>query len=160
MTVTVEELRKLFEYDAATGVVTWRVDLGRAVKGARAGGAGPGGYRYVWLHRRRRLEHRIAWALHFGEVPPSDIDHVNCDKADNRIENLRLASITENNRNRPKLARNRTGFKGVYARGSSFVARIGVDKRRIELGAFRTAEEAHAAYVAAAKELHGEFARA
>ena len=98
--------------------------------------------------------------MHYGDIPNGmTIDHINNDTSDNRISNLRLASYTQNNWNTKKRAHNIAGFKGVAfdkSRGN-FIATIRDGQRKINLGRFGTAEEAHMAYVAAAKTIHGEF---
>ena len=92
--------------------------------------------------------------------PGMNGDHRSGDKLDNRRENLRICTLTENNRNRAPTP-GRTLPRGVdwRARKRRFRARIDVDKRQIYLGVFLTASEAGAAYVAAAKKYHGEFVR-
>jgi hypothetical protein len=96
-----------------------------------------------------------------GRWPYGELDHINGEKADNRFANLREATHSQNCHNirrRPKT--NTTGFKGVtyFARCRTFRAKIHVDGRYLSLGYFATAEEAHAAYCAAATEHFGEFA--
>lgn len=95
--------------------------------------------------------------------PPSGmhVDHVSGDGLDNRRGNLRLATQAQNNQNHRIHRNNRSGYKGVGQkhRDKRWTACIRVDGKRKYLGAFDSPIEAHAAYCAAAKELHGEFAR-
>lgn len=97
---------------------------------------------------------------------PSDmvVDHINGDGLDNRRANLRVCTQAENVRNRRIHSNNRSGFKGVYFDPSSTIrswrAKISINGKRIRLGRYASAEEAHKAYKAAAKQYHGEFARA
>ncbi len=86
------------------------------------------------------------------------VDHINGDTLDNRRCNLRIATQSENMRNRGKMSLNTSGYKGVHAMGKKWGAKITIDKKQIHLGTFDTPEEAHAAYCKAALELHGEFA--
>lgn len=82
--------RSLFSYDAETGLLTWLVHRGtRARAGAVAGGVNGDGYRHVCVNRRMFKVHRLAWLLHFGAWPEHEIDHVNGQRDDNRIANLR-----------------------------------------------------------------------
>ncbi len=118
-------------------------------------------------YRRGRLlgmpcsAHRVVFAMHQG-FWPDEVDHVDLNKGNNRIENLRAASRNANQHNRPAQANNTSGFKGVgwvRAKGK-WRARITTDGRQTMLGYFDTPEEAHTAYADAAERMHGAFARA
>lgn len=89
------------------------------------------------------------------------VDHINGDPLDNRRVNLRLASPSENLRNRGKNANNKSGFKGVYyfKPTGRWHARIEVNGRHHHLGYYDTPQEGARAYDVAARKLHGEFAR-
>lgn len=95
-------LRELLEYDAETGVIRWSM---ATVNGHRAGQlAGTvalNGYRMIRLQGKLRLAHRLAWTMHYGHPPALNIDHVNRDRADNRLVNLRDVSQKANSRNHP-----------------------------------------------------------
>lgn len=150
-------------YDPDTGAFTWG-DHPLAtpkMRGRVAGFTHVDGYVYIRFCGKRLLAHRIAWLKHYGYIPPDQIDHINMCRSDNRISNLRLASIAENNRNKIKQANNTSGFKGVTFHKSTgkWNARICVDKRRTSLGYFLTVYEAAAAYSKAMEAHHGEFAR-
>lgn len=159
---TAAELRALLDYDPATGVLRWKVPMryGLIPAGAIAGtvtGAGTTLKRRVKVFGRVMFSHRVIWAIVHGEWPDGEIDHINCDPLDNRLVNLREATHQQNTFNqRGKGA----VLKGVRKnpRGGSYIATIRAGTVRY-LGSFNTPEEAHAAYCAAAKELHGEFAR-
>lgn len=88
-----------------------------------------------------------------------EVDHVNGSKLDNRRHNLRSASPTENRRNRPRRADNTSGYKGVNynKRDQKFQARISVNGKSKSLGYYKTAIEAHTAYVAYGSVEHGKF---
>jgi len=103
----------------------------------------------------------LAWLFVHGFDPPQQIDHINGIRDDNRIANLRLATVAENSQNVGKQSNNKSGFKGVHwhARGKKFRAQIMANGKSKSLGLFHTAAEAAAAYDIAAAELHGEFAR-
>ena len=93
-----------------------------------------------------------------GEWPSTIVDHKNRIRSDNRWENLRTATRSENGINSQVKKNNTSGFKGVHKlRDGGYVARIGVNKERKYLGYFYSAEEAGCAYDKAAEELFGEF---
>lgn len=150
------------DYDAATGIFTWRVDRNNRVKaGSRAGSVDAGGYVIIPVNRKNYKAHRLAWLYVNGEWPRGPIDHINCDKTDNRIANLREATPAENAANRPRRSNGRSGFKGVSwcSREGKWVASIRHDGRHRHLGYFTDAAEAHAVYAEAARTTFGEFAR-
>lgn len=117
------------------------------------------GYRFGPILGVLMLAHRVAWALHYGEWPAEDIDHINQVKSDNRIINLRLATDSQNLRNIPMFSSNTSGYKGVSRAGASgkWVARISTGTEYKHLGTFATKELAAAAYISAAKYYHGEY---
>lgn len=157
---SIEHWREWLALDVETGWLTWRKPRGPAAIGYRAGSPDKDGYRYLAWEGRYYLEHRVIWALLHGRWP-AEVDHVNMNRADNRPANLREASSAENKHNRAKQSNNTSGFKGVSfnKRSGKFCARLSVNKKCRSLGYFETAEQAHEAYQAAAKEMHGAFAR-
>jgi hypothetical protein len=102
----------------------------------------------------------VIWILLKGFWTTRKIDHKDHDTTNDRIENLRLCSSKQNSANSVICRRNKSGFKGVCFRKDigKFQSHIRIDKIQTHLGYFSTAEEAHAAYVAKAKEVFGEFA--
>jgi hypothetical protein len=142
---TVEELSKVFSYDKDTGIISWAIKRKKKV-GTRCGSMTRNGYRRVSLYGISMAEHRVAWALHYGEWPQGQIDHINRNRTDNRINNLRLATQAENCTNR--LSKNRHGLSGVallpHGRWQAQTQINGVPKY---LGTFDTKELAHQAYV-------------
>lgn len=134
-----------------------------AVKNRPAGYVNPVGYRTVYVGRRVMMAHRIIWFMFNGLIPEGlQIDHKNCNKDDNSIENLRICTRGQNRSNTKIPSTNTTGFKGVHinnGRGKPFTAQVKCKGKRYHLGHFDTAEEAKAVYDEKAKELHGEFYR-
>lgn len=165
MTVTVERLRDLLNYDPETGVFTWRI--GRKGRGCAAGAVAGrvrdhDGYCRLGIDGERYFAHQLAWLHVHGEWANSDLDHINGQPDDNRIANLRIATGSENLANARRPCHNTSGFKGVSWHRVAGKWRATIKKNRvpIHIGHFTSAEDAHAAYVAKAKELFGEFARA
>jgi hypothetical protein len=116
----------------------------------------------IGLRGRQYGAHRLAWWFNTGEWPTQAIDHQNLDRADNRICNLRLATYSQNSANSSKRANCSSRFKGVTRnrRGGNWLAGIRVNGQHVYLGTFEHEAEAAAAYMSAAVEAFGEFARA
>ena len=116
-------------------------------------------YKVVGLNQSLFRCHRIIWKMFYGDIPSDkEIDHINGNSLDNRLENLRLVTRSQNMINRD--VRKKSSLpKGVTRNRGTFLARIKKDKVEIILGYFKTKEEAANAYNEAAKKIHGEFAR-
>lgn len=153
------QLDYLFIYDKATGNLVYKVAQGRRRPGDIAGSLTSTGYREVTVNFISYRAHRLVWPIHYGEWPPFPLDHINCIKDDNRIENLRKADMFLNAQNKPISAQNTNGLKGVTIEGNRFLAKICAHGKRIHLGSFLTAEEARRAYIDAVAKYHGDFGR-
>lgn len=145
-----ETLIAALTYEPVTGDLRWKT-------GATAGSMSWDGYIRLGHRKKTYAAHRVAWLLMTGEWPPLQIDHINLNKSDNRWENLRLATPTQNNANQ----RGKGNFpKGVTRhRTGRLQAQIKKAGRNYYLGLFDTPDAAHAAYCEAAAKLFGEFAR-
>lgn len=160
--VPIERVRELLRYEPMEhgSSLVWIKDCANAIrKGTPAGGVcRVNGYGRVRIARQLIPAHRIVWALHYGEWPKYSIDHINRNRADNRIENLRLAhnNQADNAQNRSKNKNNKSGFSGVHfdAKRDRWIASISVNKRQKYLGSFLTPEEAHKVYLEAKQLLH------
>ena len=136
----------IFEY--RDGHLYHKVSRVGCRKGDRVGTQRPDGYWKLCAKRKQYRVHRVIYEMHNGPISADvDIDHINRDRSDNRIENLRLATRSQNIQN----AYNR----GTARRGDKWRARILIDEKRITLGTYNTEEEAHQAYVEAKKKYHG-----
>ena len=159
--MTQDELKELLDYAPETGIFRWKIYKNQSAKiGDVAGTLCSNGYRHININRKRYLEHRLAWLYIHGEWPKKEIDHINGIKDDNRIENLREATRSENECNKTKRRDNTSGYKciGWNKAAQKWCARIQIYNKRKHLGLFDSKEEAYAVYCKAAKELHGEFA--
>lgn len=114
------------------------------------------GYIRIRLDRKCLGAHRLAWFCHHGENPNGEIDHINGDRSDNRICNLRVASRSENMQNARTPRTNSSGYHGVSwcTSGKKWTAQIWKDGKRYRLGSFVSPEVAHQAYLAAKAALH------
>lgn len=155
-------LSELLNYDPDTGVLTWtttrRGQNGFSNAGQVAGGLrNAGGYIRISIDGNSYQAHTLAWLLVYGVLPAGDIDHINGQKADNRIANLRDVSRSVNLQNmRKPRSTNTTGYLGVsfFKRTGKFTAEITTNYKKKNLGYFSTAEEASAAYLKAKREQH------
>ena len=147
-------------YDSLTGEFRWKT----ARKNGRESGSVAGclhhsGYFLISVDRIKFPCQRLAWLFHTGDWPNGHIDHINMDKSDNRICNLREATHSQNAFNTPRPPSNTSGFKGVswYGRAQKYRAQITAYGKRHYLGLFDDPCLAHEAYKAASIKLHGEF---
>lgn len=155
-----ETLILLLDYNPATGVFTWKNKISTKVVVGEPAGFFDNGYWRVSLYGVQYMMHRLAWFYVTGKWPEEELDHINMDRSDNRFCNLREATKSENMQNRPKQKNNTTGFKGVsrHHDGKRFTAQIHRNRKKMHLGVFNTAEEAHAAYAEASK-VHHKYGR-
>jgi len=156
MEITPEILREVFDYNPDTGVLRRRKN-GKVVTGSVVN---PWGHLVVRVLGKNMLIHRVAFSIVNGRFPTKCIDHINGNSADNRIANLREASVSENGRNTLGKRNSTTGILGVsWSRAlRKYQAQIGINGRNIHLGFFSSKEEAAKARRAAEVIHHGEFA--
>lgn len=160
--LTAERLRDLVIYDGATGVFRHRNPVGLRVKaGDVAGSVNDRGYVKVVVDGKSYRAHALAWLYVHGRWPEGRLDHRDLDRSNNRIDNLREATGSQNQANRSKQANNTSGYKGVYWLKSQkkWLAKVVRNGKQYHLGLHDTVEAAHAAYKAGSERLHGEFAR-
>ena len=156
--ITVETLRGLLDYDPDTGIFCWRVNRGNRIKvGAAAGTVSSNSYAVIKINGMPFKAHRLAW-LHFhGVWPEHQIDHIDENKSNNRISNLRDVPQSMNQHNAIKPRKDGTsGYRGVSwdKRVRRWRAQIFANGRKQCIGLFDTAEAAHAAYLAAKLRFH------
>lgn len=158
--LTYEDISPLLNYEPSTGVITWKVNRRpRIVAGQVAGSRTKGGYIAICILGKKLFAHRLAWLLSTKSWPAEYIDHINGQRDDNRIQNLRQATKGMNNQNlRISTKANKScGLLGVTWNRGRWTAQItcrelGISKKN--LGRFDSPEEAHQAYIKAKRELH------
>lgn len=170
---SIDVLQELLVCDTKNGKLYWKVRSRRWFKtdrsfntwnsrfsGKEAFTATLQGYKVGSVNDVSLKAHRVIWALTYGLWPDNQIDHIDGDRSNNRVENLREATSQENRINTGKRSDNNSGYKGVWwskqkARWVSEIKKGGIRKH---LGFFDCPSAAHEAYKAASEELHGEFA--
>lgn len=140
-------LKELLRYDSKTGKFYWLHDMNAAVKANMEAGTISGkypddGYIKIVINKHPYKAHRLAWLYEQGEFPLKLIDHINRDRTDNRIENLRLATDAINSKNQSIYKNNVSGYHGVTKHGKRWRARININGKKVHLGVFDTIEEA------------------
>ena len=159
-------VRRALDYDPETGILFWRhrddvlPRVNKRFAGKPAGCPdGQYGYISVRLYDRLYQAHRLIWVIVTGAWPKEVLDHIDGNPANNAWTNLRPATRAENNRNKVTIRKGR--MKGAHYDGriGRWYTQIMLGKKNHVLGPFDTEEQAHRAYVEAAKRLHGEFAR-
>ena len=149
--ITADRLRELLDYNPDTGLFHWRITKSNRVRvGDEAGYYRKDGYCCIRIEGRLYLGQRLAWLYVYGEWPSKNIDHIDQNKSNNRIDNLRNASQTINNYNTRLRKDNASGYQGVTKSGNRWIAQVhqridGVRKNHTK--SFGTPEEAHEWYV-------------
>lgn len=157
MKPTVDRLRELVSYDPETGAFTRLTTVGGRQAGMPAGGSSSKGYWQMSFDGKIVEGHQVAWALHYGTWPDTDLDHRNGDKQDNRIVNLRPASKSQNMFNQRLSKANTSGAKGVYPNGRGWKTLVGFYGKRYWAYGFPSKEHAQEFRELAAEMLHGAF---
>lgn len=160
--LTAERLRHLVRYSRATGQFTWRFNRGpKSLKGDPAGHEEPSGYLKIFIDGRQYSAGRLAWLYVHGALPNLPVGFRDGNARNRRLSNLRLSTRSQLIAHSKLRRDNKAGLKGVSFERTTgrWMATISKNKQQFYLGLFPTKERAHAAYVAAAHRLHGEFAR-
>ena len=156
---TSEQLKSLFWYDSKTGNLIRKVSTNSNTKvGDTAGRITSAGYRQVSVYGKKYVAHHLIWVYHYNEWP-KELDHINRVRDDNRIENLRLATRTQNLYNRLSYKGSKSRYKGVSLHKASgkWCAYHQTPEGSKWLGLFNTEKEAAEVYKKATKGLHKEF---
>ena len=159
--LTQEKLLDLIIYDSETGQFSLRKKMGRWPAGFVVGFTRKDGYRDVSVCGRRYLAHRLAWFYTHGTWPADQIDHVNGNRSDNRLCNLREASKSENMRNNPGHSCRSSSHRGVGCRREygkeKWYAQIRKDGLTVKVSGFETEAQAIVERLRLEAEYHGEF---
>lgn len=156
--ITQEFLQSVLDYK--DGVLYWRKNISNVKAGSIAGNQRQDGYIDIGIKGKLIRSHRLVWLWHHGFMPEF-IDHINGIRNDNRIENLRVATRTQNQMNIGKRSNNSTGVTGVtwHKAAKKWMASIQSNKKLKYLGLFEKFDDAVSVRKNAQKELFGEFER-
>tara|TARA_R110002073_G_C9093991_1_gene548053 strand:+ start:48 stop:539 length:492 start_codon:yes stop_codon:yes gene_type:complete len=156
--LTLDLVNKLFRYDKETGDLIHKANKGTAKAGDKAGSVNGSGYVVTGIEGNKYRNHRIIFLMHRGFLPDC-LDHIDNNKLNNRIENLRPATLSQNQQNRRICKRNTSGVKGVRWNEpyNMWSASVTLNGKRKHVGHFRTVPEAEVAVRKVREQLHGEF---
>ena len=153
--ITLELLSDLLEYDKTTGNLFQKKSRPKVKVGTLAGRVTPKGYRYIQLFGKKYAAHRLVWFIEYGKFPNLFIDHIDGNKLNNHISNLREVTNKQNTENRGAQKNNKLGRKGVSfnKKLKKYVAQIQHHGVNHYLGLFESPDEAEKAYKIKAAEL-------
>ena len=160
---TAEELLEKLSYDPESGIFRWRVRIMCYGGGKHPGdmaGTPKDGYVQINIFGKPYRAHHLAWLASYGSWPRSDmdVDHIDRNRSNNSISNLRLANRAQNNINSKRHRETKSGFRGVAKARNKWLARIKMDGKDKHLGVFERKEDAIAARIAAEKLYYPDFA--
>ncbi len=159
--LTQNYLKTILNYNPITGDLIWKISKGRRVKKDQiAGWTTSRGYREVQIDGKVYQAHRVIWLLEKGSWPEIEIDHKDLVKSNNRLDNLRPATDTQNQMNRALQKNNKSGHKGViwHKRDKRWYSYISVNKKHIWLGYYKEYDDAVIARKKAVSKYFGEYA--
>jgi hypothetical protein len=158
---TPERLNREFSFNAETGIVTRKTAAANQLVGKTVGSSNSHGYLYAQIDYCKFRLHRAIWAMVHGSWPTEEIDHINGNRKDNRLANLRHVSRQQNATNLGIRSNNKSGHKGVSWNKcrKKWMASISIAGKSKNLGGYKHLVDAVAAYKHASQILHGEFAR-
>lgn len=164
MNDVIEYAKEHLHFNFETGEVTWKKypkNFNKVNKPIVAGTAHHSGYRTIVLQNKYYQLHRIIWAVYYGKMPTNCIDHIDLNKSNNRIANLREATNFQNGYNRDVYKNSTSGFKNVQwdAVSNKWRVRVRVNGKRHHVGRFESKDDAINAAKAFMLEHHKEFSR-
>ena len=159
-TVPIDLARSLLDYDPDTGVLRWRKNRTVGTKAGDIAGSPTGdGYQKIRLLGKPYRAHRVAFAMYYNRQPAEQLDHIDGDRGNNKIANLREATNSQNAMNMKIASAHSVGVKNVSIDKKKYVVRLQANGNLFRIGRFDTLNEASEAAKKAREFIHGEFAR-
>ena len=139
-----EYLKEYLIYDPDNGKFFWKKEsLNKARKvGEEAGSYAGNGYSIICVENKRFSGHRLAWYFYYGEWPDFHIDHMDGDKQNNKINNLRKSNPSVNMKNRGLNKNNTTGYSGIQKSRNKWRVRVRIDGKLLNFGTYDNIEDA------------------
>lgn len=158
--ITQNELKELLEYNVDTGIFTWKINKSPMRSGNIAGSVAKDRYTNIQINKKIYKAHRLAWLYVYGSFPNKCIDHINGNRSDNKISNLREANHSQNGMNKKMQSNNTSGVRGVYWNRNvkKWHAEVRLKGKRIYLGLFDSLELAELVVSETRLKYHGQFA--
>jgi hypothetical protein len=159
--ITQSELKELLNYNQDTGIFTWKIPTRKIKVGDNAGYINEAGYVRLTISHKKYFAHRLAWLYVYGNFSKDTIDHINGNKSDNRISNLREATFVENKQNSKKSTKNTSGSKNVVWNKNckKWQVQISLNRKLKYIGVFDNLEFASFVADEVRDIYHKEFAR-
>lgn len=156
-----EYLKSILYYNPEIGIFTWIAPRPKIKIGDRAGGLDELGYMRIKIDGKKYRAHRLAFLYMIGKWPNEEVDHIDLNRSNNKWDNLREATRSQNFGNRHKYLNNKSKNKGVCwdKNANKWLAQIQINKKKIKLGRFSNIKDAKSAYEQAAAKYFKKFAR-
>ena len=157
--ITQKELKEILYYNQDTGEFFWKISPRYDVNVGDKAGYNHNGYTRLTIKCKKYLTHRLAWLYVYGEFPTGDIDHIDNNRNNCKINNLRIANKSNNVHNRKIQANNTSGVKGVLwsKAAKKWMVRVGINNDRMYFGVWEDLEFAELVAQEARAKYHGEF---
>lgn len=158
--ITQEYLKSILYYNLDTGIFTWKFNKSKRVKAGYSAGWLCDGYRNIEINNKQYKTHRLAWLYVNGEIPTNLIDHIDGNRSNNKIFNLREATYQTNSENYRTPKTNKSGIKNVswYKNLNKWVVSISIKKIKKTIGYFDDLEFAELVAIEARNKYRQEFA--
>lgn len=153
---TLDTLKQILEYDPISGLLIWKVRRNsKTLIGNIAGSLLPTGYIRIYIDKVQHMAHQLAWLFTYGEWPNPMLDHIDGNRSNNRIENLRISNARINQLNR--IEHRNGNLPGTFqTKRLTWVSRININGKKVTLGSFKTEEEANQVYLKKFEEIDPE----